>query len=103
MYSCGETCEESVRRLYLPQDYYGTVTNLLFDKRYRGLPSIEINDSNSYECIHTVSAQLKVGDYVIKQRGSLKYNVIRDSIRFYFYPICKGWLLIKEDTVISLR
>lgn len=100
--SC-QTCDENVREIYGESAYEGTITGKYEDKKDRGQPYIIIDSVNHYFCNYTIYDKLDVSDYIIKRKGSVRYTIVRNRDTTDLYPICDDWLLVKDDTVMSLR
>lgn len=96
------SCENNARRTITKEVFTGRIVKKYVDKKDRGRPHIIIN-GNDFFVAYSIYEQLQVNDSIIKNKGTLKHIVIRDNDTLELYPVCGGWLLIMDDTVMSLR
>ncbi|MBL7753593.1 MAG: hypothetical protein JNM44_03880 [Chitinophagaceae bacterium] len=85
--SCIETCEESVKRIYLEQNFCGIVDTIILNPREQKVPYCIINYQNitiRNHIIHDISK----GDTLFKHANSMKYYWIKNGDTTIFYQKC---------------
>ena len=100
--SCGATdYEKYVRKNYPQKEFTGVVEKKYRIKQKNNVRVIRFkNYSEEYLDIVELYDFIQKGDLLIKEKGTVKFKVVRNADTFIFYPETDRWIIM-DDTLLD--